>query len=133
MKVRDLMIKNPTCCLPSDSAQHVAKLMREHDVASLPVISDPHSRHLKGMITERDLCWGVVAEGKDPKTTSIGDYLSSNPVTCRAEDDLDVCDKTMQQHQMRSILVVNDEGSCVGSVSQSDLALFNQFLSRRRA
>ncbi|HEV8524493.1 MAG TPA: CBS domain-containing protein [Terriglobales bacterium] len=127
------MIKNPTCCLSSDSAQHVARLMREHDVTSLPVISDLQSRHLEGMITERELCWGIIAEGKDPKTTAIADYLNHNPVTCKAEDELDHCEKTMQQHQMRSITVVDDEGSCVGSVSQGDLAVFNQFLSRRRA
>lgn len=105
--------------------------MREEDAGSLPVISDLDSRRLEGMITERELCRGVIAEGRDPKTTAIADYLNRNPVTCRAEDDLDQAEKVMQQHQIRRITVVNDEGSCVGSISQADLALFNQLLLRR--
>jgi CBS domain-containing protein len=105
--------------------------MREEDVGSLPVVSDQHGRYLEGMITERDLCRSVIAEGRDPKTTAIGDYLSRNPLTCRADDDLDQCEKVMQQHDIHRITVVNDEGRCVGTISQADVALFNQFRFRR--
>ncbi len=36
MKVRDVMTKHPACCLRSDSAEHVTRIMKERDVGSVP-------------------------------------------------------------------------------------------------
>jgi hypothetical protein len=39
-KVRDVMTKHPVCCVPSDTVQHVASLMRDKDVGCLPVVEE---------------------------------------------------------------------------------------------
>lgn len=127
MKVQDVMAQHPVCCRLTDTLQAVAQILRDEDIGSLPVLSDGDSgRQLIGIITDRDLCCRSVAEGADPKTTSIEAYLTRDPVTCRPEQSLDSCARLMQMHQIRRILVVDQHGSCVGILSQADLARSDQ-------
>jgi CBS domain-containing protein len=123
MKVREAMSTNPVCCLRSDTAQKVARILCEHNIGSVPVVEDQQSRKLIGMITDRDLCCSVVAEGLDPKRTSIERFVSLDLVTCRDGDNLEKCERAMQKHQIRRIPVVDGEDHCIGIVSQADLAL----------
>ena len=123
MKIREVMSPNPVCCLPTHSAQQVAGIMCDHNIGSLPVVMDQESRKLVGVITDRDLCCSVVADGLDPKTTTIEKFMTLNPVTCREEEDVESCERLMQEHQIRRIPIVNAEDSVIGIVAQADLAL----------
>src|ERR1700737_1080527 len=114
MKVREVMTQNPLCCRPTDTAQVVAQILRDEDIGSIPVIEDGASKRLIGIITDRDLCCRIVAEGLDPKTTSIEAYVTRNPVTCRSEQTLDSCEKRMQMHQIRRMLCADKALRCVG-------------------
>jgi len=89
----------------------------------MPVVDDRQSRKLVGMITDRDLCCSVLAEGLDAKSTTIQKFVSPNPVVSRDSDNLDSCERLMQEHQIRRIPVVDGEGRVIGIVSQADLAL----------
>lgn len=124
MKVKDAMTPNPVFCKVSDTAQSVAKMLRDSDIGSIPVLSD--GGRLEGMITDRDLCCTVVAEGLDPKTTRIEKWITPNPITCRAEDSLEKCEQAMAANQVRRIPVVDESGRCIGIVAQADLALKEQ-------
>ena len=126
MRVRDVMTQHPVCCRAGDSAQYVAKALRNEDIGSLPVVADLDSRRLVGIITDRDLCCSIVARGLDPATTTIEAYMKRNPVSCRAEQSLDACEKLMQIHQVRRLPVVDGKSRCVGMVSQADLARSEQ-------
>jgi len=121
MKVREVMTQYPQCCRVSDMAQTVAQMFRDQDIGAMPVLSDGGSRRLEGIVTDRDLCCGIMAEGLDPKTTPIMAFVSRSLVTCRPEQSLDSCEKLMQMHQIRRILV-DDSANCVGVLSQADLA-----------
>lgn len=123
MKVRDVMTSDPVCCIPSDTTQRVAQVLRDQDIGSVPVVADQESRKLIGIITDRDICCSIVAEGLDPRSTIIEKYISEQPVTCREGDNLDQCERAMQEHQIRRIPVVDGEGRCLGIVAQADLAL----------
>ncbi|QEE28114.1 CBS domain-containing protein [Terriglobus albidus] len=123
MKVREVMTSNPICCVPEDTAQHVAKLMCEQNVGALPVVADQQSRTLTGIITDRDLCCSVIAQGLDPKNTTIQRYMRQNPVACRDGENLEHCEDAMQKHQIRRVPIVDGEGRCIGIVAQADLAL----------
>ena len=123
MTVREVMTPNPVCCVPGDTAQSVAKIMCEHNVGSMPVVVDQQSRKLAGIITDRDLCCSIIAQGLDPKNTTIQKYMRQNPVACRDGENLDGCEQAMQQHQIRRIPVVDGDGRCIGIVAQADLAL----------
>jgi len=123
MKIREVMSENPVCCTVTDSAQSVANMMCDRNVGSIPVVSDQQSKQLVGMITDRDLCCAVIAGGLDPKTTSIQKYVTTNPVTCRDGENTDKCERTMQEHQVRRVPVVDGQNHVIGIVSQADLAL----------
>lgn len=123
VKARHVMTSNPICCLPTDTAQHVAAILRDNDIGSLPVVKDHTSRKLIGMITDRDLCCAVVAASLEAKALLVRRILTTNPVKCHVEDDLEKCIEAMERYQVRRLPVVDDRGHCVGIISQADLAL----------
>lgn len=123
MKVREVMSKDPACCVPTDSAQTVARIMRDRNVGAVPVIADQQSHQLIGMITDRDFCCSIVADGLDPKTATIEKFISMSPISCRDGENIEKCERLMQDHQVRRIPVVDGDGSVIGIVSQADLAL----------
>jgi CBS domain-containing protein len=89
----------------------------------VPIVIDQQSRELVGVITDRDLCCSVIASGLDPKTTTIQKFVSLDPVTCRDGENLDKCERAMQEHQIRRIPIVDSENRLIGIVAQADLAL----------
>jgi CBS domain-containing protein len=117
------MTLDPVCCLASDTAQRAAQIMRDHNVGSVPVVAHHESRKLVGMITDRDLCCSIIADGLDSQETTIVKVMSGNPVTCRDGENLDKCERAMHEHQIRRIPVVDGKGRCMGIVAQADLAL----------
>lgn len=123
MKVREVMTANPVCCLPTDNAQKVAQIMRDNNVGSVPVVADQESRKLVGMITDRDICCSIVAAGLDPKSVTIEKFMHTSPVSCRDGENLDKCERAMQENRVRRIPVVDGDGACIGIVAQADLAL----------
>jgi len=120
MKIKEVMSPNPVCCTPGDSAQMVARIMRDGNIGSVPVVIDQQSRELVGVITDRDLCCSIVADGLDPKTTPIQKFISLDPVTCRDGENVEKCERAMQEHQIRRIPIVDSDNRVI---AQADLAL----------
>jgi CBS domain-containing protein len=123
MKVREVMSPDPLCCVPSDTVQRAAIIMRDGNIGSLPVVDDEYSRQLIGIVTDRDLCCSVLADGLDSKTTRIEKFITRTPVSCREGENIEECERAMQEHQLRRIPVVDANGRCIGIVAQADLAL----------
>jgi CBS domain-containing protein len=123
MKVKEVMSLNPACCTPDDSAQNVAKMMCDRNVGSIPVVIDQQSRGLVGVITDRDLCCRVLAQGLDAKSTRIQEFVTYNPAVCRDGENIEQCERLMQEHQVRRVPVVDKENHVIGIVAQADLAL----------
>ena len=126
MKIREIMSRDPACCVLSDSAQTVAKILCDRNIGSMPVLADQQSRKLVGMITDRDLCCSVIAQGLDPKTTNIEKLISLAPFTCRDGENIETCERLMQEHQVRRVPIVDAEDRIIGIVSQADLALHDK-------
>lgn len=106
------MSRDPACCVLSDIAQTVAKILCDRHVGSMPIVADQQSRKLVGMITDRDLCCSVIAEGMDPKTTQVEKLITLAPLTCRDGENIETCERLMQEHQVRRIPIVDAE-DCV--------------------
>lgn len=120
---RDLMTSAVVSCTPWDTAQKAASLMKAYGVGALVVVTDTSDPLLEGVVTDRDLCCGVVAAGKNADAVQVADIMTRIPVTCGPEYTLDECLELMQENQIRRIPVVNDRGRCVGIVAQADIAL----------
>ena len=76
---------------------------------------------LKGMLTDRDIVVKVVAAGSDPSGTKAGEQGEGKPVTIGADDSVDEALRTMIDHKVRRLPVI-DGHDLVGVVSQADLA-----------
>lgn len=117
MKLREVMTKETFSCKPDDSIQDVAKVMKEHDVGSLPVVD---GNKVTGIVTDRDIVLEAVAENKtDAKARDI---MTDNPITGTPDMDVEEASITMAEYQIRRLPVVeNDE--LVGYVAIGDLAV----------
>jgi CBS domain-containing protein len=118
----DVMTDSPVCAVPSDTVDRVAQLMRSEDVGPIPVVDNHQNRRLLGIITNRDLALKVVAEGRDPGSTTVESVITRNPVTVHPRADLQRVLKLMADHQVRRIPVVDDQGRLLGIIAQSDVA-----------
>jgi CBS domain-containing protein len=117
--VRDVMTESPRSVEPGETVVKAARVMRDEDVGSLPVLEDGR---LVGMITDRDLAIRVIAEAMSPERISVGDVVSPEPVSAAPDDDLDEALRLMARHQVRRLPVVEGE-RLVGILAQADVAL----------
>src|SRR6266498_986609 len=61
MRCKEIMTKDPVCCLPGDTVDQAAQLMKDEDIGSIPVVADQKTKRLLGIVTDRDLAVKVVA------------------------------------------------------------------------
>ena len=90
--------------------------MSWHQVGALPVFE---GQRLVGIITERDLT-AAVAEGADPATTPVADYMTAAPEVLRPDSELADAAHTMLQLGVRHLPVVQG-GRLVGVLSMRDV------------
>jgi CBS domain-containing protein len=121
-KCSDFMTRNPVCCLPSDTVEMVARLMKNSDIGPIPVIESDQTKKLLGIVTDRDLALKVVAEGRDVKSTKASDVMTRMVITCNANDDLQKALDAMADHQLRRVVIVDEDARVLGIISQADVA-----------
>jgi CBS domain-containing protein len=128
MLLKDIMTPDPRCVSPDDSLRDAAYMMRDRDVGALPVCENDQ---LAGMITDRDIVVTAVADGKDPRTTKVREAMSSAVFYCFEDEDVNEAARTMQEKQVRRLVVLNRDKRLVGIVSLGDLA--SEFGDRQRS
>ena len=116
---RDVMTGDCECVGENETVLDAAKKMSQLDVGVLPICGEDD--RLKGMLTDRDIVLKVLAEGKDPESTKAGELGEGKPVTIGADDSIGEALKTMKEHAVRRLPVI-DGHDLVGIVSQGDLA-----------
>jgi CBS domain-containing protein len=116
--IRDVMTPSPQTVEPGSPAVEAAKLMKQADAGMIPVVE---GGKLLGTVTDRDIVLRVVAEGKSPRATTVGEIASTDLVTVKPEQVLDEALKLMAHHQVRRLPVV-EEDRLVGVVAQADVA-----------
>ena len=91
------MNRDPACYVLTDTAQTVAKILCDRNIGSMLFVDDQQSRKLVGVITDRDLCCSVMAQGMDSKTTTIEKLITLAPLTCRERgENIETCKRLMQ-------------------------------------
>ena len=117
-QVRDVMTSNPRTTEATTSVADAARLLREEDVGALPVVEEGR---LIGMLTDRDIVVRVLAEGKDPQSTPVGEIASREIQSAAPEQELDQALRLMASRQVRRLPVVEGE-RLVGILAQADVA-----------
>jgi CBS domain-containing protein len=117
--IDELMTSYPRTVDASTSVATAARIMRDEDVGSVPVVEGDI---LTGMLTDRDIVLRVVAEGKDPESTRAGDVASREIVTIDPQGSLDEAIRLMERNQIRRLPVTEEDGRLVGILAQADVA-----------
>jgi CBS domain-containing protein len=115
--VRDVMTKDPQTVEPGDSIEDAAKKMKEADTGALLVVDGDD---LKGIVTDRDIVTGAIAEGNTD--AKVEDVCSSDTTTIEPDAELKDAIAKMREAKVRRLPVVED-GDPVGIVSLGDLAI----------
>lgn len=121
MRIKDVMTTSPSCCLPFDTAVRAARIMKDKNIGVVPVIENEESRRVVGVVTDRDLCVGVIAEGLDPSSVQVKQCMTPHVVACRPDDEVEKAVALMRTHQVRRIPVVDQQGVIQGMVSTADI------------
>ncbi len=116
---RDIMTPDATCVGENDTVLDAAKRLAELDVGSMPICGEDD--RLKGMVTDRDIVVKVLAKDMDPASTKVAELAEGDVVTIGADDPIDEALRTMTEHKVRRLPVIDDH-KLVGIISQADVA-----------
>ncbi|MEV4312554.1 CBS domain-containing protein [Actinocrispum sp. NPDC049592] len=118
-RAREIMTADPACVRASETVRDAAQIMAERGVGAVPVCGEDN--RLKGMITDRDIVVKVLAAGHDPRAVTAGELSQGEVVTIGADDDANEIMKTMAEHKVRRLPVIDGQ-RLVGMISQADVA-----------
>jgi len=99
------------------TALDAAKLMNERRIGALVVTSGDR---VVGIFTERDMLNRIVAAGKPPETTVVGDAMTAPMACARRDTKLSECRSVMTDKRIRHLPVVED-GKLYGMISSGDI------------
>ncbi len=105
---------------PDNAVLEAARLMRARNVGALVVVEDGKPA---GLLTDRDIAVAVVANGKDPAQTRVGEVMKKNPIVIREEAGILDAARIFGMKGVRRLPVVNKSGELVGIIALDDLLM----------
>lgn len=109
---------------PNEDLSTAAKLMRDEHVGYLVVVEGNGNSERGGpvgVITDRDIVVAVVAREADPFSLRVGDVMSGDPIVARSDEPIESVARTMRDHGIRRVPLIDAEGHTRGVVSIDDL------------
>ncbi len=119
MQLRYVYTPDVVRCTGDTDALTAAGMMRHRHVGAL-VIVDSENTPI-GVVTDRDLVVQVLAEGLDPRKTSIGPLARKPVVIAEEEEELKAAVERMRTHGIRRLPIVNRSGALVGITTLDDV------------
>jgi CBS domain-containing protein len=114
--IRTLMKGNLVTVGPNDPVAAVAIRMREAQVGAVLVLD---SYQVHGIFTERDLVNRVVAAGRDPKTTKVGEVATREVEAVTGDTHVKDCARLLRDKRIRHLPIM-EGGLPIGIVSARD-------------
>lgn len=106
----------------SQDLVQAARQMREHHVGALVVVEASNSqRHAIGLLTDRDIVTAVIANGLQPDVLQVGDVMSHRLVTVRQDASVVDLLRTMRNHGLRRLPVLDAQDHLLGMVTRDDV------------
>jgi CBS domain-containing protein len=116
VEVSEIMRKKVKTISADQTFAAAARLLKESRISSIVVTGQGRP---VGIVTERDIV-NLVAEGKDPASTSIGEGMTGELATIGPATELKEAAQLMAKRQVRHLPVV-EEDALVGMISIRDL------------
>jgi CBS domain-containing protein len=115
--VREAMVVEPRTLGVDATAQEAGELLARDDVRAVFVCDDGR---FVGVITRKTLVREVVARGRDPTATRVGEIAEPPLFTLDASLDLDEAFHALEEHDLERVPVVEGE-RLVGILSRTVL------------
>lgn len=110
MTIEDVMTDDVEY-VPSDmTLEEAACMMKELDCGFLPLGDDPQGK-LQGVVTDRDIVMRGVAEGLDPKNTTIQEVKTDKVLYCYRSDNLQDAAYSMRDKHVNRLIVLDSPES----------------------
>jgi CBS domain-containing protein len=113
--VREAMVSDPRVLAATACAQEAAELLVRPEVRAVLIVD---GEELVGLVTVEALVEKVVAAGRDPTSTAVGDIAERVALTVGPDTPLDNAYRFMEEHDVER-LPVTDGGRLVGVLSRS--------------
>jgi CBS domain-containing protein len=96
-----------------------ARFMMEHNIGALPVL---RNGELVGMFSERDIMNRVVAVGRMPGQTRVGEVMTANPRSVTVDETVENCLFLMREFGFRHLPIVEGK-QLKGLISVRDVLM----------
>lgn len=123
MKVKEAMHSGAEWVEPGTHLITLARLMREHNIGAIPI---GENDRLVGMVTDRDIVCRGLAAGLDLSSATARDVMSKGVFYCKEAQEVADAARTMEQHKVRRLPVINDDKRLVGVLSIGDISRTNE-------
>lgn len=110
--------RQPLTVSPDDSVYDALKLMAEHNIGALLVMTDDH---LDGIFSERDYARKIILHDKSSKETLIREIMTSKVLCASPEQTTAEAMTMMTEKHIRHLPVVDGKNKLIGIISIGDL------------
>jgi CBS domain-containing protein len=114
-RVRDAMVSDPLALDASASAQEAGVRLADPGVRAVLVCD---AGELVGVVTRKTLVREIVAAGRDPVTTRLGDVAEPPIFTLDADQDLEGAFRVLEERDLERV-PVTENGRLVGILSRA--------------
>ena len=121
MKVKDVLALKGSVVIavkPSETIAALSQLLREKRIGA--VIVSSNGRSIEGVISERDVAYGLAVHGAKLHALLVSDLMTKTVITCAPGDDVAFVASTMLSRNIRHLPVV-EETRVIGMVSIRDV------------
>ena len=117
--IRDVMSPIPMGLTVDGTVSDAAELMLREDIGDVIVLEEDR---LYGILTDRDIVVRVIAEGRDPAQTRVGDVCSRELTTVAPDGSVGQALRLMREKAIRRLPVVEGD-DVVGILTIGDIAV----------
>jgi CBS domain-containing protein len=118
--VADVMTRRVVFLPGETTVDEAAQAMRDQSIGDVVVT---HGPTMAGLVTDRDIVVRAIAEGLDPRTTTLESIASRELIMVEQSATVEEAVRAMRDRDVRRLLVCDSERNLVGIISLSDVAL----------
>jgi len=117
------------------TAYEACRLMETHQVSEVVVVEE---KRPLGVFSEKEVLKNIILARQDPQHVAVSAVMSKDFFVEREGQSILQASLTMQEHDIKRLPVIDDDGSLVGILSESDIVhilaesfLFDSFSQSR--
>ena len=118
--VRDWMSKPVVVIDPDSNVKYALTLMRRRKIHSV-VVATSEKNPTYGIVTTTDIRDKIVAAGRNPAETTVGEIMSGPIVTGNPDWTLMECSQLMQEKRIHHLPIADESGMLIGLISATDI------------